>query len=247
MHTSTFFLPAKTPTDAASFLLCEKGSGKFVLTLNTELLARGICDPDFAALIQNAPYRVCDSVGAKLISGLFLPDAPIPRITGVDLGEGVLRLCALGGIPVFLLGGKQGVAKAARDSLCAKYPSLQVAGVAHGYFTRRDMPALRGMIGRSGAKVVIVCLGSPLQEQWIWENRDALPQVKLFLPLGGSMDVYANALPRAPLVCRQMGLEWLFRLLPAPDPCKRWRRLASSAWILLSRGREWKAFFEKMK
>ena len=62
-----FFLPVTTPTSAASFLLSQKGSGNFVLTLNTEMIARALIDPDFAQTIQAAPFRICDSVGAKLI------------------------------------------------------------------------------------------------------------------------------------------------------------------------------------
>ena len=217
MNRSPFFLLAQTPHDAASFLLAQKGSGKFVLTLNTELLARSLSDPDFAKAVQSTPYRVCDSVGAKWILQRHLANSSIFRIPGVDLGKAVLSLCARQALPVFLLGGKEGVAFKAKEMLTSEYPKLRVVGCANGYFTPCELPALRGKIHRSGARVVLVCLGSPYQEKWIIENRSACPDVELFLPLGGSMDVYAGELPRAPLCWRKMGMEWLYRLLTAPN------------------------------
>ena len=247
MNTSSFFLPAKTPVQAASFLLGEKGSGKFVLTLNTELLARGLSDSDFADLIQSAPYRVCDSIGAKGIFRSCFPASEISRIAGVDLGSAVLSLCAQRKIPVFLLGGREGIAVRAKELLTEDYPDLIVAGTCHGYFAPHEQAAVRGAIRRSGARVVLICLGSPRQEQWILENRKGLGDVELFLPLGGSMDVYAHAVLRAPLLWRRLGMEWLFRLLTAPDAGRRLHRLTSSVWVLFRKHREWKPFLEKMR
>lgn len=247
MNTSSFFLPAKTPVQAASFLLGEKGSGKFVLTLNTEMLARGLFNPNFADLIQSAPYRICDSIGVKGIFRSCFPASEIPRIAGVDLGRAVLSLCAQRKIPVFLLGGREGIAVRAKELLIKDYPNLMITGTAHGYFASHEQAAVRGAIKRSGARVVLVCLGSPYQERWILENRKGLGDVELFLPLGGSMDVYAHAALRAPLLWRQLGMEWLFRLLTAPDAGRRLYRLTSTAGVLLTKRKEWKPYLEKMR
>lgn len=232
MPSSPFFLPVQDPSSAASFLLSQKGSGNFVLTLNTEMLARGMIDPDFARIIRSAPYRICDSIGAKLIWQIYHPKTIVPRITGVDLGMAVLQLCAQRQIPVFLLGGKEGVAERARERLTQRLPTLSVVGTAHGYFTKTDLPALCGAIHRSGAQVVLVCLGSPLQEKWIVENRPALPNAKLFLPLGGSLDVWAGDLPRAPVIWQKTGTEWLYRILTAPCKGERIARLSAAVHSL---------------
>ena len=232
MSLSPYFLPVQTASSAASFLLSQKGSGNFVLTLNTELIARALTDPHFARIIQAAPYRVCDSVGAKLIWERYHPRSSVPRITGVDLGKCILDLCAMRQIPVFLLGGKDGVAERAKDRLCRLHPMLSVAGTAHGYFSQADLPTLRQAIRRSRAQVVFVCLGSPLQEKWIIDNRDALPDVELFLPLGGSLDVYAGDLRRAPTLWQKAGAEWLFRILTSPERGERIARLITAARCL---------------
>lgn len=223
-----YLIPANTPQDAATFLLSQKGSGNFVLTVNTELLARGKSDPAFERIISCAPFRICDSVGAKWVLQRQAPGMSIPRIAGIDLGSAVLTICDREQIPVFLLGARPGVAQAAKVQLEKIYPHLPVVGTAHGYFSAMDLPALRGRIHRSGAEVVFVCLGSPLQEEWILQNRRYLPRVRLFLPLGGSLDVYGGMLPRAPFFWQKAGLEWLWRIFTAPDRRERIRRLASA-------------------
>lgn len=242
MQSSPFFLSVHDPSSAASFLLSQKGSGNFVLTFNTEMLARGLVDPDFARIIRTAPYRICDSIGTKLIWQIYHPKTTVPRITGVDLGMAILQLCAQRQIPVFLLGGKEGVADRAKERLIGRFPTLLIVGTAHGYFTRTDLPALCGTIRQSGAQVVLVCLGSPLQEKWIIENRFALPHAELFLPLGGSLDVWAGDLPRAPIIWQKTGTEWLYRILTAPCKRERIARLSAAAhslWANRSQLSDW--------
>lgn len=226
-------LSAHNPQDAARLLMQAKG-GAFVATLNFELLARGAADPSYAALLSFADYRVCDGIGGAILLRRKHPDRSVPRIPGIDLGYALLELAAKQGTPVFLLGGRPGVAKRAANRLRATLPALRVVGVAHGFFQREDLPALRGMIRRAGAKIVIVCLGSPRQEEWIAANRRYLPSVDLFLPLGGSLDVWAGEVARAPRLWRQAGAEWLWRILHAPE---RFLRLLSAGGALLRSSR----------
>lgn len=223
-------LPANTPEDAARLLFSAKG-GAFVATLNLELLARAYKDAAFLRRLQSADYRICDGIGAKLLLRKSDPTTRIPRIAGIDLGFSLLSLAARRGISVFLLGGKPGIADAARRELHKAYPELRIAGVAHGYFPPCDLPALRGLIRSSGAELLFVCMGSPLQEDWIAANRHYLPSVRLFLPLGGSLDVWAKALPRAPRLWRKVGMEWLWRILRQPS---RILRLAASCAFFLN-------------
>ena len=222
-------LPAYTPEDAARLLLLANG-GVFVATLNFELISRGAADPRFAALLRTADCRVCDGIGGAILLRRKYPDGKIPRITGIDLGYASLALATQRGIPVFLLGGRPGIAARAEKRLRAVLPGLCVAGTAHGYFGKADLPALRGRIRASGAEIVIVCLGSPRQEEWIAANRRYLPSVRLFLPLGGSLDVWAGMVSRAPLLWQKIGCEWLWRILHAPG---RIGRLWAAGYALL--------------
>ncbi len=215
-------LPAASPTEAAEYLLTGRSPGKpaqaaALVTLNPELLARAVKDPAFARLLRSAPGKICDGIGAALLLKAASPGYAVPRIPGIDLGEAVLALAAARGIPVFLLGGAPGVAKAAAKAMIGRYPDLQVAGTAHGYHSPADLPALRGMIARSGAEILFVCMGCPRQEAWIAQNRPYLPAVRLFLPLGGSLDVWAGRCRRAPRALQRAGGEWLWRIAIQPS------------------------------
>ena len=211
-----FLLPVYTPDSAAAFLLSQTGRGSFVVTLNFELISRAMTSPKFADLVKTADGRVCDGSGGRLLLAMGNLGADIPRIPGIDLGYAVLRLAAKQGLSVFLLGGKDGVADKAAARLKNAMPNLRIAGTAHGYFQKADLPGLRGKICTSGADIVFVCLGSPLQEEWIANNRRYLPDVKLFLPLGGSLDVYAGEVCRAPALFRKAGMEWVWRAAVNP-------------------------------
>ncbi|MBQ8288341.1 MAG: WecB/TagA/CpsF family glycosyltransferase [Clostridia bacterium] len=208
-------LPVYTPEEAARLLLCAKG-GVFVATLNFELIARGIADPGFAALLRSADYHICDGIGGAILLRRGRPNSIVPRIPGIDLGYALLTLATKRETSVFLLGGRPGVAKRAAKQLMSSLPGLQIAGTAHGFFSKTDLPALRGRIRASGAEIVIVCLGSPQQEEWIAANRRYLPSARLFLPLGGSLDVWAGEVSRAPYLWQAAGIEWLWRILHAP-------------------------------
>ena len=129
----------------------------------------------------------------------------------------------------------------AAERLQKDFPALRIAGTYHGYFQKSDLPALRGMIRTSGAEIVLVCLGSPLQERWILENRRYLPRVRLFLPLGGSLDVWAGQVRRAPLLYQKMGVEWVWRVAAEP---RRMGRLFRAGANLLSIRLKWEDFPE---
>ncbi|MBQ7324502.1 MAG: WecB/TagA/CpsF family glycosyltransferase [Clostridia bacterium] len=209
-------IPADSPETAAAFLLSQAKRGSFVVTLNFELISRALINPDFAAILKAADFAVCDGSGGRLLLKRMLPLSEITRIPGIELGYFTLKLAAEQGKSVFLLGGKEKIAPTAARRLQKDIPSLKIAGVYHGYFSPADLPALRGMIRESGAEIVIVCLGSPLQERWILENRRYLPDVLLYLPLGGSLDVWAGAVRRAPDLFRQLGMEWIWRIVSDP-------------------------------
>lgn len=222
-------LSAYTPETAADRLLSQTKRGSFAVTLNVELLARAATSPDFAAILRTADAMVCDGIGGRLLLSVGHPRAAIPRIPGIDLGYAVLARATGEGRSVFLLGGKEGIAEKAALCLKEKLPALQIAGTYHGYFGKSDLPALRGLIIASGAEIVIVCLGSPRQEEWIAQNRRYLPNVCLYLPLGGSLDVWAGEILRAPLPLRKAGLEWAWRVARQP---RRLIRLGRAAWAL---------------
>ena len=173
----------------------------------------------FRALLNRGDLMVADGIGILLgarLAGLPTP----PRVAGIDLGEDVLAYAERGGLKVFLFGGKPGVAERAAEQLKLRFPTLEICGTHHGYISPKENGALLKQIRESRADVVMVCLGSPRQEQWIDENRRALRGVSILMGLGGSLDVWSGDLARAPRFFSKIGLEWLWRMLRQPRRLK---------------------------
>ena len=104
------------------------------------------------------------------------------------------------------------------------FPSLIVCGTRDGYFKPEETPAIVDEINRSGADILFVCLGAPKQEKWIYENREKL-SCSLALGLGGSLDVYAGTVKRAPDLFIKLNLEWFYRLIKQPSRIGRMMNL----------------------
>ena len=144
----------------------------------------------------------------------------IERVAGIDLAQRVLELAAEAGLSVYFLGAKPGVAAAASRKQQARLPGLRVAGLHDGYFSPADEAAAVAAVRGSGADILLVAMGAPKQESLLYRHRDEWG-AKVALGVGGSFDVWAGTVVRAPEWTQKAGVEWLYRL--ARDP-RRLRR-----------------------
>jgi len=185
-----------------------------VVTLNSEMAMMAQRDAELAAIVNSADLVVPDGAGvvwASRILGSALP----ARVAGFDLMQELVKCAAEEGWPVFLLGASPGVAEEAAARLSARLPGLRIAGTHHGFFGDRDEDWVAERVRQSRAKLVFVAMGAPRQDKWIARNRARLgPSV--CLGVGGSLDVLAGRVSRAPDWMGRMGLEWLYRLLQQP-------------------------------
>lgn len=205
-----------TMAEAVSELEKYLGSGKshIVVTPNAEILLMCREDKQLLDAIDCASFVSADGVGvlkAAKILGTPLKE----KVAGCELGLNILYKAAEKGCGVFLLGSKPGVAEAAAQKLCEKVPGLIVSGTHDGYFKPEQDEQIVKQINDSGASVLWVCLGAPKQEKWMAKNRGAL-HVDLMMGLGGSLDVYAGNVKRAPRWMIKLKLEWLYRLIKEP-------------------------------
>lgn len=177
-------------------------------------------DRRFRALVSRSALSLCDTIGILLASRLR--GGPLrERVTGIDLIAPLAeRSARAGDVRLFLLGGAPGVAERAARALVDSYPGLRVAGSRDGYFEPKESAAIAAAIAASGANVVLVGLGSPKQEYWLEEHL-AATGCGVGIGVGGSFDVLAGVVRRAPPLLRRLGLEWLYRLAREPG---RWRR-----------------------
>ena len=122
------------------------------------------------------------------------------------------------------------MAQMAAEKKMAEYPGLVVAGARDGYFKPEDEDEIVAEINASGAELLLVALGSPKQEKFIRKHRDELVNVKAAIGVGGSLDVWAGTLKRAPEFYQKHGLEWLYRLIQEPS---RYKRMAAIPLFML--------------
>lgn len=206
-----------------------------VFTINPEMLYRSTLEPEVNSLLNSGDLNVADGVGTVWAARRL--GTPLPeRLPGIELGEAALSLAARYGVGAYLLGGRQQppVAHMAAASLRERFPGLIVSGTHHGYFDMQseENGAVIEEINASGAGLLIVCLGSPNQERWIISNRHRLTSVRLVMALGGSIDVWAGCVRRAPEPVRRVGFEWLWRI--ASDPARLHRAAALPAFVRLA-------------
>ncbi|MCI9367238.1 MAG: WecB/TagA/CpsF family glycosyltransferase [Oscillospiraceae bacterium] len=206
--------------DRAMALLDETGP-HLAVTPNPEIVQRAAKDPEFARVLAGADLVIPDGIGviyAAKILGRPLKE----RVPGIDFASALMDRMARTGRRLYLLGAAPGVAERAAEHLCAAHPGLVVCGAHDGYF-QEDGPVAAD-IRDKGAEVVFVCLGFPKQEKWIAAN-GAATGAKLLIGLGGSLDVFAGEVERAPESFQRLGLEWLYRLIKQPARIGRMAKL----------------------
>ncbi len=217
--------------------LLETDAGHYVVTPNPEIVWLARKMPELKAALNGADLVIPDGIG--IIYAARLLGTPLKeRVPGIELTEELLAYAASADLPVFLLGAKPGVSERAGEKLCGKYPGLRVVGCGDGYF-KEDEPVLARLRG-SGARLILVCLGFPRQELWMAAHRDEVGPA-LMLGVGGSMDVFAGDVKRAPEAWCRAGLEWLYRLISQPSRIKRMIKLPvfllSVIWERITHGK----------
>ena len=217
-------------------LMAEEG-GHYVVTPNPEIVWLARKMPELKEALNVADLVIPDGIGV-IYAARILSTPLKERVPGIELTEALLASAAAEHLPVFLLGAKPGVAERAGERLQEKYPGLEIVGCGDGYF-KEDGPVLE-RLRSSGARLILVCLGFPRQELWMAAHRDEVGQA-LMLGVGGSMDVFAGDVKRAPEAWCRAGLEWLYRLISQPSRIKRMIKLPvfllSVAWERIKHGK----------
>ncbi len=202
-----------------------------IVTLGTEMVVRAQHDARFRAVVNASALALCDTVGV-VVAARLRGARLTRRIAGIDLIEPLCRALARDGLPIFLLGSKGDTAQRAGAELCRRIPALRIAGTRDGYFTAAEDAAVAAAIARSGARICFAGLGSPRQEFWLADHlRETSCAVGI--GIGGSLDVLAGNVRRAPTMWRRLHAEWLYRLVREPQ---RWRRqlaLPRFVWLVL--------------
>ncbi len=198
----------------------ESEGKKVIYTPNSEIILYASKNAEFMEKLNSADLMIADGIG--VVYGAKIVRNPLPeRVAGFDLLKSLFPHMAKKGYSVYLLGAKPTVAEAAGEALKEEYPGLVIAGCHDGYFT--DDEEVIKDINEKKPDLLLVCLGFPKQENWIYDNRERL-DVKAMIGAGGCLDVFSGTVERAPdFYCRH-GLEWFYRLKKEP-----WRFMRMTA------------------
>lgn len=201
-------------------LLGQPGA-HYVVTPNPEIVEVCRENPEAMRAVNGADLVLADGIG--VVKGARMLGTPLKtKVPGIEFAAGLMEEMAAKGMSLYLLGAKPGVAETAGKRLEEKYPGLTIAGTHDGYF-QDDGPVIEA-IRNSGADAVFVCLGAPKQELWMARNGSAT-NARLLCGLGGSLDVFAGTVKRAPRFWSDHGLEWFYRLCKEPRRIGRMMKL----------------------
>jgi N-acetylglucosaminyldiphosphoundecaprenol N-acetyl-beta-D-mannosaminyltransferase len=197
------------------------------VAMNVAKLVNMRTDPELAADVKAGHLVTIDGMG--IAYALKLRGFPVPsRVTGIDLMERVLELCATDGRKPYLLGATPSVIRATVNKLQARSPNLVIAGYRDGYFSAEDEEAVVDAIVAAKPDCLFVGMPTPRKERFLARHRDRL-NVPFVMGVGGSFDVIAGHVDRAPPFMQQHGLEWLYRVYQ--EPRRMWWRYARTNTI----------------
>ncbi len=194
-----------------------------IATVNPEFVMKAQDDHEFKRLLNSADLCLADGIGLVLASRWL--KRPLPaRVAGSDIVYDITSLASKNGWRLFLLGAQPGVADQAAQILQSEYSDLMIAGTYAGSPKLSENDHIVQLINKSKADIIFVAYGAPQQDKWINRNRDSLPNVRVAMGVGGSLDFITGRAVRAPRWMQRIGLEWLHRLMNEPW---RWRRMAA--------------------
>ena len=164
--------------------------------------------------VNDADWVFADGSGVRMAAarqGIRLKD----NVNGTDMLPLLCARAVKEQVGLYLLGAEPGVAEEAAIKLQENHPGLVVNGTHHGFFSKEKSGDVIEQINRSGARILLVAFGSPIQEQWLQQYRHLL-RVDTALAVGGLFDFYSGRIARAPMWFRKRGLEWVWRLAMEP-------------------------------
>ena len=190
-----------------------------IFAINPEKILNAQKNPSLFSALKEADFLIPDGIGTT-IGIRIIYGKKVSRTTGITLMHSLLHLAEKRKLKVFIFASRPLNNKMALENIKKQYPHLHVVGTQHGYLHEGIYMNLIEKINSLGTDILFVGLGSPKQEEWINKYKKIL-KVKICMGVGGSLDVIAGRIPGAPSGIRQLGIEWLYRLIREPKRFKR--------------------------
>jgi N-acetylglucosaminyldiphosphoundecaprenol N-acetyl-beta-D-mannosaminyltransferase len=194
--------------------LMDAQKPSFIATANAEMIMMADQDEELKSILNHADLVVPDGAGTVWAArhlGVSMPE----RVAGYDLTQHLLARAPQTKKRVFFFGSAPGVADKAKIKAESEYPGIQIVGVRDGYFKKEQEQDIIDQIKNARPDLLLAALGVPKQEKWLYAHLQEL-NVPVSIGVGGTLDVMAGVMKRAPLWMQKAKLEWLFRGLLQP-------------------------------
>ncbi len=196
----------------------QNNEGLHIVTINPEMIELAQKNTDFSDIIKNSELVIPD--GSGIVMALKLKGIIQDRIPGIDFSKELIRICQTYNYPIALIGAKENVIQTTVKRLQGEFKQLNIEYYHNGYFSSEKEKEIIKELMNANPKLVLVALGAPKQELFIKKCKKLMPKT-VFIGVGGSFDVWAGEVERAPEFFRVMGWEWIFRTYKQPERIKR--------------------------
>ena len=189
---------------------------------------------------------IINADGMAVVWASRLLGKPLPeRVTGIDLMQELIKLAYKRGYKIFFFGAREEVVKKVVEKYSKEYSTDIIAGYRNGYYSKEEEPLIAKQIAESGANILFVAISSPKKEKFLYKYKDVLKKVNFIMGVGGSFDVIAGKVKRAPKWMQKCGLEWFYRFLQ--EPKRMWKRylIGNAKFIILVLKEFYKLKFKK--
>ncbi|WP_409302913.1 WecB/TagA/CpsF family glycosyltransferase [Peribacillus sp. SCS-155] len=197
----------------------ENRQKRFIVTANPEIVEYANNHPEYKDILDQADVIAPDGIGI-IIASKMIKQPLQERVAGFDIMHDMFEIANEKGLKVYMLGAEKSVIEKAAENVKRQYPSLRLVGYHHGFIDINERE-IAERIAQLKPDIILTALGFPRQEQWIHKYISIFPK-GLFMGVGGSFDILAGKLNRAPVIWQKLNLEWLYRLIKQPS---RWRRM----------------------
>ncbi len=189
-------------------------------------------DKELYNSIVNADIINAD--GMPIVWASRLLGKPLPeRVAGIDLMQELIKLAYNRKYKIFFFGAREEVVKKVVEKYSREYSPEIIAGYRNGYYSEEEEPLIAKQIAESGANILFVGISSPKKEKFLYKYKHILKNVNFIMGVGGSFDVIAGKIKRAPKWMQKCGLEWVYRLVQ--EPRRMWRRylIGNTKFVIL--------------
>lgn len=196
---------------------------KIIFTPNPEFVMLALKDKSFMKILNSSDLNIADGIG--VVIGSKILGYPLKeRVAGYDLTQNIFNIIKNKEKTVYFLGASEKVIQEAKSNMELKYKGLKIVGVHNGYFSEKEEQLIIEEINNLQPDLLLVGLGCPRQEKWIFENKGKI-KTKVMIGVGGSFDVMSGNVKRAPKLFIKLNLEWFYRLITQPTRFKRMIKL----------------------